>query len=175
MTSTSFIRVTGLKKCQPIDACADAPGPAAIAVIEIDEVLVASTAVGAEDAFELGEQRLLGVELLDDRLDRQTAAGQRAEIARRADAAEHGGALGGVDAAARDGAVEIGRDAAERARRPRPPACRSRRTGWPRLRRELGDPGAHAAGPDHGHGRGRVEGAWSSIHRSLNRARALAP
>jgi hypothetical protein len=46
MTSTSFIRVTGLKKCQPTTrrGCAR---PCAIAVIEIDEVLVASTASGA--------------------------------------------------------------------------------------------------------------------------------
>jgi hypothetical protein len=43
MISTSFMRVGGLKKCQPITRCGRF-SPWATAVIEIDEVFVASTA-----------------------------------------------------------------------------------------------------------------------------------
>jgi hypothetical protein len=49
MISTSFMRVAGLKKCQPISRCG-CFRPCATAVIEIDEVLVASTASAASTA-----------------------------------------------------------------------------------------------------------------------------
>ena len=47
--------------------------PLASAVIEIDEVLVASTRPRADHGLELAEERALGIEVLDDRLDDQAA------------------------------------------------------------------------------------------------------
>ena len=49
MTSTSFIRVAGLKKCMPTTRSGASSAPA-IAVIGIDDVLEASTARGAASA-----------------------------------------------------------------------------------------------------------------------------
>ncbi len=47
-----------------------------MAVTEIDEVLVAEDAVRRDDGFEVGVERLLGFEVLDDGLDDQRAVGQ---------------------------------------------------------------------------------------------------
>jgi hypothetical protein len=50
ITSTSAITGTGLKKCMPITRCASAPTALARSVIEMLEVLVASTACAGKVA-----------------------------------------------------------------------------------------------------------------------------
>ena len=51
------------------------------------------------DAVELGEEVLLGGEVLDDRLDDEIALAQLAEVGDGADPAEHRVALGGLELA----------------------------------------------------------------------------
>jgi hypothetical protein len=70
------------------------------------EVLVARMPLGLHDLLELGEQRLLDGEVLDDRLDHQVAVGDGAQVVGRGDAAEDRGllVLGGL--AALDGLGE---------------------------------------------------------------------
>ena len=77
--STSGISGAGLKKCSPRQRSGRALA-AAIAVTEMAEVLVASTASLAADAVERREQLTLGADLLGDRLDHELAAGERGEI-----------------------------------------------------------------------------------------------
>ena len=69
--STSGITGAGLKKCMPSTRSGDGTD-APIDAIESDEVLVASTQSRATIGLERVEQRLLGVEPFDDRLDHQS-------------------------------------------------------------------------------------------------------
>ena len=114
--------------------------------------------VGAADRLELREERPLGVELLDDRLDHEVAVGERVELRRRAQAGDCVvpllvGALPLLDLAREEmpdptcgGLTELGRHlAADHVEA--------------RLHGDLRDPGAHRAEPDdtdplHVHGAG---------------------
>ena len=89
MISTSRISGTGLKKCMPPtrSGCLQAD---AIAVIGIDEVLDASDGVGADQLLELGEQRLLGVEPLQDGLDDDVGLADLRHVLRHDDAVDGG-------------------------------------------------------------------------------------
>ena len=58
------------------------------------DVFVARIAVGLDDLLELGEQRPLDREVLDDALDDEVAVGEVAEVVGGRDAAEDGVALG---------------------------------------------------------------------------------
>ena len=157
MTSTSFMRVAGLKKCQPITRCGRAR-PCAIAVIEIDEVLVASTASAPSTPSSSRNSARFGVELLDDRLDREAAAGERGDtpsaMERRATPRR---ARPRRCRPRSHGAREVGADALQRALRRHPAGVSKSRTGWPALRRELRDARAHAAGADHRDRRAALE------------------
>ncbi len=78
-TSTSRITGAGLKKCMPTRR----PGwmsPAAIAVGDSDEVLVASTQPGDDQHLQVGEQGLLDGQVLGYRLDHAFRVGQLAEF-----------------------------------------------------------------------------------------------
>ena len=74
-TSTSGSTATGLKKWKPTtrSGCAS---PAAIAVTDSEEVLVASTHVSGDDRLDLGEHLPLDRELLEDRLDDEVGVGE---------------------------------------------------------------------------------------------------
>ena len=63
---------------------------AAIAVTESDEVLVARMQSSPTIASSAREQRLLGVESLDDRLDHDRAAGKSVERVGQRDARDRG-------------------------------------------------------------------------------------
>ena len=75
-TSTSAITGAGLKKCMPTmrSGCFS---PAASAVIDSDEVLLARIASAAGTDLQVLEQAHLGREILDDRLDHQAGRRQR--------------------------------------------------------------------------------------------------
>ena len=81
-TSTSRISGGGLKKCMP-QTRSGRSAPAAIAVTESEEVLVASTASGRADPLQGREQLALELEPLGRRLDHQLAAGEVGELRRR--------------------------------------------------------------------------------------------
>ena len=83
-----------------------------------------------DDLLERAEELLLGVELLDDRLDHEVAAGEVGELGRRRQAGERGVALLGGQPALLDAAAEVvARSARARARRaPRSPRARPSRS-----------------------------------------------
>ena len=81
MTSTSFINGTGLKKCRPATRSGFAHA-AAIAVTDKRRRVGRKDASLADDGLERGEQRLLGIQALDDRFDHQIDAA-KARPARR--------------------------------------------------------------------------------------------
>ena len=56
---------------------------AAIAVTDSADVLVARIVSAPADPLELGEERLLRLELLDDRLDHEVAVGEVGELGRQ--------------------------------------------------------------------------------------------
>jgi hypothetical protein len=145
-TSTSFISGTGLKKCMPTSR-PDAAGPLAMAVTEIDEVLVASTHCGDTIGFELLEQAALEVQVLDDGLDHQAhvAALSSADSGTmRASAALASSAAACPWPPGSRGALE--RALASAAAPGRVSATAHRMAG---LGGHLRDAGAHDAGADH--------------------------
>jgi HipA-like protein len=105
-------------------------------------------AVVAHQRLELGEQRLLGAEVLDDRLDDDIAVAQRLERGDRREARGGGCRLFGAQLAAfvqraqRDGELLAARRRAALARIEDPHR-------QPGLRRDLHDAHAHHAGADH--------------------------
>ncbi len=64
--------------------------------------------IGADDALQLGEQALLDVQLFDDGLDHQVAAGQLGQAGGRTQALLVRGGIGGVQAAFVDQLVPLG-------------------------------------------------------------------
>ena len=81
-TSTSFMTVAGLKKCMPTTS-AGRPLACAHSMTGRLEVVVASTAPGLAISVEVGEQRLLDRQLLDDGLDDQVDVGEAVDGAWR--------------------------------------------------------------------------------------------
>ena len=102
----------------------------------------------ATDAVELGEEVLLGCEVLDDRLQHEVALGELAEVGHRADPTEHRGALGVLEAALLDLAPERLLEPRDHrvGRRLGAAAEHDLETG---LARDLGDSRAHDPRPDH--------------------------
>ena len=98
ITSTSFMRVAGLKKCMPTtrsgmrQAGGDRGDGQRRRVGRQD-------AIGPDDPFELRQQRTLDVDVFDDRLDHQ-AAGRKVHQLRRLDTRGHGARRFGVHLAA---------------------------------------------------------------------------
>ena len=91
--STSCCTGAGLKKCTPMTR----PGlelAVEISVTDRHEVLVARIASGADDRVELAEDRLLGLQRLDDGLDHEVGGGEVLERGRERDPAEQLGLLG---------------------------------------------------------------------------------
>ena len=128
--------------------------------------------VRAADPFQIREERLLGVELLDDRLDHEVAPGEVGEVGRRLQARDRGvvlilGALPLLDLAGEEVADARGRGVAELGTR------LAAHDVEPGLDRDLRDPGAHRAEADdpdplHGlplsrHGRGAYTGPASAL------------
>ena len=100
-TSTSAIIGAGLKKWTP-HTWSGRPVSIAISTTGSVDVLVARIVCVGADAVELGEEVLLGGEVLDDRLEHEVAVGELAEVGDRAHPAEHRVALGGVELAPLD-------------------------------------------------------------------------
>ena len=113
-TSTSGSTGAGLKKCIPTTRSGRAVA-FATSVTESAEVFVASTASSDDHAVEHAEELLLGVELLDDRLDHEVAAGEVVELGRRRQPGERGVALLGGQPALLDAAAEVVGDPLARA------------------------------------------------------------
>ena len=87
MISTRFCTGAGLKKWTPTTR----PGlelAVEISVTLSEEVLVARTASGADDAVEHAEDRLLDLERLDDRLDDEVGVGEVLHLGGQGDPAE---------------------------------------------------------------------------------------
>ena len=117
-------------------------------VTEIDEVLVAENRVGAADAVEVGDHRLLDVEPLENRLDHDVAVGEIVDLGGRRDAGERRVLVGGRDLAARGEPLEALLD--------RPHAAADRRFAdvlkphrIARRREGLRDPRPHRPGAHH--------------------------
>ena len=79
--STNDIIGAGLKKWTP-QTLSGRPVSMAISMTGSVEVLVARIVDVLADPVELVEERLLRVEVLDDRLEHEVAVGQRVEVAR---------------------------------------------------------------------------------------------
>ncbi len=145
-TSTRSRIGAGLKKCMPTtrSGCAVA---VAIAVTESAEVFVASTASGATIASSAPEELALRVEVLDDRLDHEVAAGQVGAVRGRAQPPERGVALLRGHAALLDAAAEVVADPLARLLGQRGVDLDADRVDA-RLRAHLRDPGSHRAEAD---------------------------
>ena len=87
--STSGMSGAGLKKCMPTTRSGEDTA-AAISVTESADVFVARMTSGRIDALELGEERELRVEILDDRLDHEVTVGERGELDRQRQPFERG-------------------------------------------------------------------------------------
>ena len=108
---------------QADEALGAAARGARAAATDSDEVVVARTRPGAEDRGQLGEQRGLGVVLLDDRLDDERRVGQCVEVAATV-AAVHGSTASS--------------SSQSRALRRREVSERAHRTTWPVTGRDGG-------------------------------------
>ena len=71
-TSTSFISGTGLKKCRPTIRSGRVVAAAIAAIVRLD-VFDAKIVCGGQSGIELLPDRVLDVEILDDRLDDDVA------------------------------------------------------------------------------------------------------
>ena len=106
ITSTSFMRCTGLKKCMPMTRSGRAVAPA-ISVIDSAEVLVANTRALGADVVERAEELDLHGDLLGDRLDDDVAIRGRGEVGGVLEVREGTLGIGGVDLAAIDALGEV--------------------------------------------------------------------
>ena len=112
-TSTSCIIGAGLKKWMPHTRSGRWVA-IAISTTGSVEVLVARMPLGLDDLLELGEQRALDGEVLDDALDDEVAVGEMARGDRwRVIRPRIGVAVVGLQLALRDQPVEVGRDAGD--------------------------------------------------------------
>ena len=162
-TSTSAMTGAGLKKCMPTmrSGCLS---PAASAVIDSDEVLLAKMASAWRKISSVSNRRTFAVEILDDRLDHQAGRRQRIEAVTRLDPGERAALLVGARRPL----------STARASAPAIRSCGLRQGGLVRVVEEHGmargrghlrDPAAHGAGADHGDGNRRCERCH---HRPLN-------
>ena len=140
MTSSSRISGGGLKKCMPTTR-SGRPRRGAIEVIGIDDVFEASTARGAISR-ERPEQLALDLERLGRGLDDELAAGEVLERGRALQPRARRGRLLGAPAPALGAAVEVLRDALERALDGRGIGVEEQRPRA-RQRAELRDPRSH--------------------------------
>ncbi len=103
-----------------------------------------------DDGLERAEELLLGVELLDDRLDDEVAFGEVGELGGRRQARERGVPLLGRQPAFLDAAAEVVGDPVAGAPAELLAHLAADRLD-PRLHADLGDPGTHGAETDHSH------------------------
>ena len=120
-----------------------------------------------EHVFQLGKQRLFGLQLFDDGFHRQATAGQIGELLGHAQAGQGGVALGGGELAALHSASQIVGDAGQGAGGGAGLQVKQAHR-VPGLGGHLGNAGAHAACTDHGHGRGGVQGNVQRNHRGTH-------
>jgi hypothetical protein len=135
--------------------------------------------VAREDAFELREDLLLHVQLLDDGFDHEVAVGQVVELRRQREPLQRGIALLGRHPALFDTAVEVALD-----RRARPGAQLVGDVApdrlQPRLDDDLRDARAHRPQPDHtylanlGHRRAMLS-AWAMRPSTSSASSSRAP
>jgi hypothetical protein len=157
-TSTSFIRVAGLKKCMPTTRCG--LQPRGHRRDRQRRRVRGDDGVAAKDFLQRPEQMALGLEVLDDRLDHERAVAEGRD-GRTLDARRHG--LPPGPAGSRpfdDRACEVPGDAGLGALDGAGVRV-GRRHAVPRLCRDLRDAGAHRAGADHADHRVRGQGPAS--------------
>ena len=152
-TSISFISGAGLKKCRPTTR-SGRPGGRGDGRHRQGAGVGGEDGLGPADAVQLGEQRLLRLQLLDDRLDHDAGAGQRGQVGGRGQAAARRLGVGGRHQPLLDPLREPGLDLRD-AGVDEPLLDVARDHDVARLQAHLGDAGTHGAEPHYTDGSDR--------------------